>query len=52
MTKEIIKKNKNDLQIKKKALNLHHQNKTDPWCNGSTLVFGTISWGSNPCGST
>lgn len=25
---------------------------TDPWCNGSTLVFGTISRGSNPCGST
>lgn len=24
----------------------------DPWCNGSTPVFGTVSRGSSPCGST
>ena len=24
----------------------------DPWCNGSTPVFGIVSQGSNPCGST
>lgn len=24
----------------------------DPWCNGSTPVFGTVCRGSNPCGST
>ena len=24
----------------------------DPWCKGSTTVFGTVSQGSNPCGST
>ena len=23
-----------------------------PWCNGSTGVFGTSSWGSSPCGTT
>jgi hypothetical protein len=29
---------------------LHPQN--DPWCNGSTPVFGIVSQGSSPCGST
>lgn len=24
----------------------------DPWCNGSTPDFGSVSQGSNPCGST
>ena len=24
----------------------------DPWCKGSTTVFGTVSSGSNPGGST
>ena len=24
----------------------------DPWCNGSTADFGSVSQGSNPCGST
>ena len=24
----------------------------DPWCNGSTPVFGIVSQGSSPCGST
>ncbi len=23
-----------------------------PWCNGSTPVFGTVSLGSNPGGTT
>jgi hypothetical protein len=23
---------------------------TTPWCNGSTTVSGTVSWGSSPCG--
>lgn len=23
-----------------------------PWCNGSTPVFGTVSQGSSPCGTT
>ncbi len=32
------------------GLNLHSQN--DPWCNGSTPVFGIVSQGSSPCGST
>lgn len=28
------------------------QKRIDPWCNGSTPVFGTVSQGSSPCGST
>lgn len=27
-------------------------NRRDPWCNGSTSVFGAACRGSNPCGST
>ncbi len=28
-----------------------HRN-TDPWCSGNTTDFGSVIWGSNPCGST
>ncbi len=36
----------------RKSLYICITKQSDLWCNGSTPVFGTVSWGSNPCGST
>ena len=45
------------LEVKNYSLPLHRFPKESiqglvPWCNGSTTVFGTVSLGSNPGGTT